>query len=307
MTAQMSSQETLISVIVPHLNQPESLDICLSSLDDQTLARPLFEVIVVDNGSTCCPASVVARHPQTVLLHELEAGPGPARNRGVQHATGKILAFIDADCRAAADWLSTIYQTLCSVPEGTVLGGDVQIWRANRDTFTAIEAYEAVFSYRFKLFIEQHGYCGTGNMAVRRSDFDKVGPFAGIRIAEDVEWGERARAAGLTFRYIPEIVVFHPARASLQELYSKWGRHLQHVFNATRGKPAWKVYWIARAIAVFCSPLIDGATIMSSDRLHGIMPRAKAFLVLGAIRAYRAWKMIGLLGSSGEVVWNRQP
>jgi cellulose synthase/poly-beta-1,6-N-acetylglucosamine synthase-like glycosyltransferase len=41
----------LISVIVPHLNQPDSLDACLSSLDVQTLGRDRFEVIVVDNGS----------------------------------------------------------------------------------------------------------------------------------------------------------------------------------------------------------------------------------------------------------------
>src|SRR5882672_13714 len=66
----------LISVGIPHLNQPEALEACLSSLDAQNLARDLFEVIVVDNGSVSPPEDVVANHPDTRLLRELQAGPG---------------------------------------------------------------------------------------------------------------------------------------------------------------------------------------------------------------------------------------
>jgi glycosyltransferase involved in cell wall biosynthesis len=178
----------LISVIVPHLNQPDSLENCLRSLSQQDFPSSKFEVIVVDNGSTCSPEATVARYPGTCLIHELIPGPGPARNFGVENARGEYLAFIDADCRAGPNWLSAIERTLCSVPDGIILGGDVRIWRDNNETFTAIEAYECVFAYRFKLYIEKQGYCGTGNMAMRRSDFAKVGPFAGIQFAEDVDW-----------------------------------------------------------------------------------------------------------------------
>ena len=38
--------------------------------------------------------------------------------------------------------------------------------------------------------------CGTGNLAMFRRDFEAIGPFAGIDVAEDMEWGQRARAAG---------------------------------------------------------------------------------------------------------------
>jgi glycosyltransferase involved in cell wall biosynthesis len=302
----MTTHETLFSVVIPHLNQADSLDICLSSLDRQTLNRSRFEVIVVDNGSSPSPDYVVARHPNTTLLHELQPGPGPARNRGVRHSVGEFIAFIDADCRAHPDWLSSICRALECAPKGTILGGDVQIWRANAEKYTAIEAYESVFSYPFKAFIEQHGFCGTGNMALRRNDFDKVGPFGGIQFAEDVEWGQRARTAGLEFLYVPEVVVFHPARSTLQALYRKWDRHIQHAMNAGRGKTRWwTARWVIRAAAVLCSALVDGAKILCSDRVHGVSARLKALLVLAAVRAYRAWKMIGLLGSTGEVVWNR--
>ena len=154
---------------------------------------------------------------------------------------GVFLAFIDADCRAHPRWLHSALQTLCSSPEKTILGGDVRIWRNDKDAYTAIEAYEGVFAYRFKLYIERHGFCGTGNLVVRRADFERIGPFAGIRVAEDIEWGQRALSAGFTFRYVPEMIVFHPARRSLHELYAKWDRHIQHFLNMARGKPGWKI------------------------------------------------------------------
>ena len=44
----ITMNETYISVIIPHLNQPEMLARCLASLGDGT--RPPDEIIVVDNG-----------------------------------------------------------------------------------------------------------------------------------------------------------------------------------------------------------------------------------------------------------------
>ena len=102
MGPKMTSKGPLISVVIPHLNQPEALEACLTSLDAQSLARCFFEIIVVDNGSVSNLKDVVANHSGTRLLRELQPEPGPARNVGVRFATGDIIAFIDADCRAQA-------------------------------------------------------------------------------------------------------------------------------------------------------------------------------------------------------------
>jgi GT2 family glycosyltransferase len=301
------SNGPLISVVIPHLNQPEALDACLASLNSQSLERSFFEVIVVDNGSFSIPEDVVVNHSGMRLLQELKPGPGPARNFGVRSANGDIIAFIDADCRAHRDWLRNALQIIRSSPKGTIVGGDVRIWRNRWNTFTAIEAYEEVFSYRFKWFIEQLGFCGTGNLVVRRTDFEKVGPFAGIEFAEDVEWAGRARSAGLTFQYVPQMIVFHPARPSIRELCVKWDRHTQHDLNMARGKTAWKIRWIARALAVLISPVVDSVKLLGSDRIHGVSARLKAIPVLFAIRAYRARTMLSLLAANKAMVWNRGP
>src|SRR5262245_50480694 len=202
----------ILSVIIPHLNQAEALEACLASLDGQTLNRADFEVIVVDNGSLVFPEGVVARHPGTKLALEPSPGPGKARNRGVSFAAGNLFAFIDADCRAHCDWLWNALQAMEMAPPRTIIGGDVQIWRDDQTKFSALEAYESVFAYRFQLYIERHGFSGTGNLIVCRDDFNLIGPFKGIEVAEDIDWGQRALAAGCSFRYVPEIIVYHPAR-----------------------------------------------------------------------------------------------
>lgn len=295
----------LISVIIPHLNQPDMLEVCLASLDAQSLGRGAFEVLVVDNGSTSLPDEIIARHPGTRLLCERQPGPGPARNKGVRHAASPALAFIDADCRAHPDWLRSALQALRLAPGGTILGGDVRIWRDDRAGFTAVEAYEGVFAYRFKLYIERQGFAGTGNLVVHRADFEKVGAFAGIQLAEDMEWGQRACSAGFRFRYVPEMIVFHPARHSLAELYVKWDRQIQHYLNMAQGKPAWKIRWILRALVVLGSPAIDFTKVLGSDRIQGISARFKAIAILVAVRVHRARTMLGLLLQRKAVVWNR--
>jgi len=302
----MRSSTPLISVIIPHLNQVDSLEACLNSLDAQTLERSLFEVIVVDNGSVSGLVALITRYPRIRLLHESEPGPGPARNRGAKFAGGDILCFIDADCRAHPEWLAVALRTLNSSPEGTILGGDVQIWRDNKERFTAIEAYESIFGYRQKMHVERFGFSGSGNLAVRHADFDQVGPFGGILFAEDKDWGNRARGVGFTFKYVSQMIVFHPARPSLRQLCVQWDRLIQHTLTMARSNSYWRIRWASRAFAVLCSPIIDVREVMTSSQIKGLSARAKALAVLVAIRSYRSWRMATLLLSANKgVLWNR--
>jgi GT2 family glycosyltransferase len=299
----MSSPNPAVTVVIPHLNQPGALETCLDSLDAQSIDRSAIEVIVVDNGSDSLPD--LSSRSNVQLLEEPKPGPGLARNRGVEAARGDLLCFIDADCRADSRWLECAAAVLAAAPPSTVIGGDVRIWRNNPARYGAIEAYESVFAYRFKMYIEKQGYSGTGNLAVRRADFAKVGPFRGLEVAEDVDWGRRARASGMTIRYEPGMVVYHPARATLRELFVKWDRHLHHELAAERVKRWWRIRWLCRAGMVLASPLVDAGKVLTSDRLTGWSARVKAIGVLVAVRSYRAWRMLGMMISTKEIVWNR--
>lgn len=295
----------MISVIVPHLNQPDALEACLCSLDVQSLSPELFEVIVVDNGSATLPVDIVARHRGVRLLQESQPGPGPARNAGAAHARGDIFAFMDADCRAHPDWLAAIHRAFQQVKPATILGGEVRISPSVEGSFTAIEAYESVFGFRNRLYVMKHGYSVTANLAVRRDDFAIIGPFSGIQFAEDMQWGQSAIQAGRQFYYVPEMIVFHPARRSLQELYAKWDRQITHYRNMAQRKAGWQLRWFALALLVLGSPAVGAITVLTSNHLHGVSARFKALAVLCAVRSHRTAKMLALLRGQGAVMWNR--
>jgi CDP-glycerol glycerophosphotransferase len=88
-----------ISVVVPMYNVAPYLQTCLESLAQQTMAD--LEVVMVDDGSTDESAAIaeryVERDPRFKLVRQRNAGLGAARNTGVPHATGDLLAFVDSD------------------------------------------------------------------------------------------------------------------------------------------------------------------------------------------------------------------
>jgi hypothetical protein len=101
------------------------------------------------------------------------------------------------------------------------------------------------------------------------------------------------------------MIVYHPARESFKELCIKWDRHIQHAVNAGNTRVSWRAAWVLRAFAVLLSQAVDWTKIVTSQRLYGPIPRAKAVAALSAIRFYRAYKMIALLLAGEHIHWNR--
>ena len=274
-----------ISVVIPHLNQPEMLDRCLKSLADNS--RQPDEVIVVDNGSDKLPE--VPDH--VTLLREKTPGPGPARNLGVTFANGNVLAFIDADCLARFNWLEEAEKAIAN---GDILGGDVRIGYANPRRLTVLEAYESIYAYQMRRYITEEGFTGTGNLVVRREVLDDVGPFAGLSVAEDKDWGQRATGMGYTITYVPQMRIYHPARRTFIELYAKWDRQLAHEFSVIGGIFG-KAKWLLKTGAMAVSPLFEIPRIAASRRVPDNAARLKAFAGLCRIRLYRTGRMVDLL------------
>jgi cellulose synthase/poly-beta-1,6-N-acetylglucosamine synthase-like glycosyltransferase len=298
-----------LTVIIPHFNALQGLERCLAALAaERDRSRHAFDVIVVDNDSAQHPERVCASYPFVRVGEETQPGPGPARNRGVRMAATNLFAFIDADCTAVPGWISTILEYFETYPDTDVIGGEVYIDHADPDQLTAIEAYESVFAYRMRRYYDRERFTGTGNMAVRRTAFEKVGPFAGISVAEDRDWGHRARALGLRIDFVPDMVIRTPARGNFAELARKWDRQIGHQFEEIDSLKG-RLRWVLKALALAASPMVDAATILRSDRLSRLRDRALAFRVLIRIRLYRCRRMLGLLvgaGPSSLAAWRGQ-
>lgn len=306
MSDPISEKPPVISVIIPHLNQPQMLARCLESL--MAGKRTPDEIIVVDNGSAQMPHDVCDTIPDIQLLREDTPGPGPARNCGIAQARGDILAFIDADCLADPLWLAEAEAAMAD-PKAQILGGDVRIAYVDPDNLTVLEAYESIYAYRMERYISREGFTGTGNLVIRPDVFADVGLFAGIGVAEDRDWGQRATAMGYDIRYIGGMRVFHPARETFGQLRQKWDRHMAHDFVRDKQSLKGKAKWFAKTVAMTGSPLVELPRIVVSDRLVGLGNKLRAFGGLARIRAYRAGRMVQLMcGLDPERLsgsWNR--
>jgi glycosyltransferase involved in cell wall biosynthesis len=216
------SERPFVSVIVPVFNAASALPRLLNSLRAQEYPRDRFEVLCVDNGSTDGGPAWLGGQGDVRLLWQREwQGPAATRNTGIRAAGGEVLAFIDADCWAARDWLSRGVACLFDRNVDRV-AGRVEFVLSRRPNI--YELYDSTVNFQQADFIAQ-GWSGTGNLFVRREVFDQIGVFEPELLShEDSEWGLRASAAGRSLAYAGDAVVYHGARRSFGSLVRKWMR-----------------------------------------------------------------------------------
>jgi glycosyltransferase involved in cell wall biosynthesis len=116
----------LVSVILAVYNREESVARAISSVMAQTY-RPL-ELIVVDDGSTDGTRRVVKRFRESVtLITQAHVGVYAARNLGLRHAHGELVAFIDSDDAWFPDKLAAQIPLMRKPQVGLVFGDVVHV------------------------------------------------------------------------------------------------------------------------------------------------------------------------------------
>jgi glycosyltransferase involved in cell wall biosynthesis len=109
-----------ISIIVATYNSASGTELvqCLDSIRAQTVA-PLVELIVVDGGSTDGTLSQASSRADRILSNpaRTELGFGGGKNLGLRHATGQLVAMVDADNRIVEpEYLERLAEPLLSSP-----------------------------------------------------------------------------------------------------------------------------------------------------------------------------------------------
>ena len=100
--------ELPVSVVIAYYEAPEALELTLAALEGQTYPRELFEVVIVDDGSSE-PLVAPTGSPLAVrVVHQEDRGFGlaRARNTGARAANCEILVFLDCDMMPEAGWLA---------------------------------------------------------------------------------------------------------------------------------------------------------------------------------------------------------
>ena len=222
MTAHRSSLPW-VSVIVPVYNDPDGARVTLDSLTSQHYDR--YRILPVDNDSTDSTRTVIDEFSDSYSNRIFPATESEvqssyaARNAGIDHSSGDILLFLDADMWVPETWIEDMVSTLGS-NDYDYLGCNVEVVTNDEPSFW--ERYEQSFSFPVGTYLEDKQFAPTCALAVRREVFDEVGLFDHrLESGGDKEFGQRVHRAGFDQGYADSVTAYHPARNSLDELRSK--------------------------------------------------------------------------------------
>lgn len=275
---------TAISVVVPHYGDLAALDHCLARLRAQTVPANSFEIIVADNMSPVGEAAVAeAIGGRARLVLAPERGAGPARNVGVVASLGAILAFTDCDCSPEPGWLAAGVEAL---ERYDLIGGAMTVSINHDGPLSGAEAFERVFAFDNRRYVEEKGFTVTANLFCRRALFDAVGPFK-VGVSEDLEWCQRAVTLGYSIGYAADAVVAHPARPDWPALLAKWQRLSAESFALALTHPLGRVKWGVRSLALLPSTLAHAPRVLTSAALTGTVERRRALATLIRLRWWR--------------------
>lgn len=220
------------SIIIPVYNRPDEVSELLESLCQQTADEP-FEVVIVEDGSSVTCKQEAEQYTDRLDIHyyvKENGGPGPARNYGVEHATGEYVIILDSDVVLPSDYLAAIKKELSANPCDAFGGPD-----AAHPDFTPVQK---AINYAMTSFFTTGGIRGgkagkkggakldkffprSFNMGIRRDVYNELGGFAKMRFGEDVDFSYRLIEAGYSSRLIPEAWVWHKRRANFRQFFKQ--------------------------------------------------------------------------------------
>lgn len=204
-----------VSVVISCKNRLVMLWDCFLGLGGQTLPRDRFEVVLMDNVSTDDLAALAERARRelglavTYVRMDSDHGPAPARNRGVELARGRVIAFTDSDCRPDPGWLeaglAAFDDPAVAMASGPVLAKPNQpVTPTSKLTFLVATEHPSFPTangwYRRDVFLGFGGF----DTALSYDD-----PFGRATECADTDLAWRVIKAGHARRFVPDAVIRH--------------------------------------------------------------------------------------------------
>ena len=260
LTAEGASNSSGITVIVPAYGPGPHLEEVVSSLE-----RELDDGsrIIISHSGDGDPTKRFAGDPRVTVLHSNERlYAGAARNRGIALARTEWIVFIDEDVVPAPGWYVALRRSIAA--------GDAECILGSIDYRTS-GGYWGVALW-FIEFGPCHSYMprrrimggGSGNMAVRRDHFAKVGGFPeGLRLGQDTLAHARLVSAGHVPMFEPSLVVQHHNRGGARHVlrhmfdHGRYSARIRREYQNLRGASAvrWPLIsagmWLARTGQMF--------------------------------------------------------
>lgn len=198
----------LISVIIPAYNAERTILETIESVQQQTFSD--FELIVINDGSTdrTLERLDTVEDPRLQIFSYSNGGLPVARNRGISHATGEFIAFLDADDLWTPDKLELQLAALQHRPEAGVAYSWTYFMDDQGKSFHVGEPIFFEGNVYAKLLVSNFIASGS-NPLIRRQAIESVGEFdSTLRAAEDWDYWLRL-APRWPFVIVPKPQIFY--------------------------------------------------------------------------------------------------
>jgi len=185
----------MISIVVPTYNEEQNIERCLRSLNDQTVPRNTYEIIVVDGNSKDRTRELAEPLAAKVFI-QTRKRVGGARNDGAMAARGDIIATTDADCILPRDWVERIERDFAEKKIVQLYGTVYPIEGGIRNNLSLLGAN--VFS-RLGYYTRTIYFTLGCNTAFDREAFMQAGMYRCIDAGDDLEIAQRMRKLGKVY------------------------------------------------------------------------------------------------------------
>lgn len=220
--------QVLISVLIPTYNRREILKLTLDSLENQNLNKNLYEVIVIDDGSSDDTVEFLQNFSPSMnfkYVSQENSGPARARNNGIGLSRGKYLLFLNDDAVCDSKLLDVhlhFHKQFEKIKLKTAVLGRFDYLEDDVDKLfmnllnksTLIFAYSEMNSNNFYAW----NYFWTCNLSILKSAVIDVGMFdEDFRepMMEDIELGLRLSMHGYNIFFTEQAVTHHHHTISL--------------------------------------------------------------------------------------------
>ena len=218
----------MITATISTYNREKYLPQVLDSLKRQTLAKNLFEIILVDNNSPGNTKQIADNFKSDNLdisfeyYLETNQGLSYGRNRGITEAKGKYITFIDDDAFLADDYLEVIYNHFETNKNVVAIGSKIILHYEDIIPDWENKYLNSLLGY-FNLGDEQkkfpkNDYPRGSNMSFKTNVFNTVGNFnvelgrkgGNLAGSEEKDMFMRIYKHGkFQVNYIPNAIVYH--------------------------------------------------------------------------------------------------
>ncbi len=192
----MTAAAPKFSIIVPMYNVEAFLSECVESIRNQTLSD--IEIILVDDGSPdrCGELAddYAKKDDRIKVVHRANGGLGPARNSGIEVATGEYVGFVDSDDWVESDMYERLYAAATAVSADIVYTGLKTVRRGTTDVVLEHPFADQTLVGKEDIFALRKGFYGAPPARIKDEP---------VLVSVDVAGYRRDFINGNNLRFLP--------------------------------------------------------------------------------------------------------